>query len=212
MTIAEDTRRLCNEIASSSAARREENSERRSSVGRFLKEVRDDQFRLGRGLRKMGNELRKSLALDERHRLDAAVQFGSTLATDAKQRAFEVGSMLNGFRDELADFARENGQRAAAVQQFLADVRNDMQAAAAAWRGTAPQATHTFQPTPPKPGRGRNDKEKEILRVVMGHPKGLRLTQIGSMLRTDWRSLNAPTRNLVATSKLRKANNLYFSV
>jgi len=205
MTIAEDIRRLCNEIASSSAARREENSERRSSVGRFLKEVRDDQFRLGR-------ELRKSLALDERHRLDAAVQFGSTLATDAKQRAFEVGSMLDGFRDELADFARENGQRAAAVQRFLADVRNDMQAAAAAWRGTAPQATHTFQPTPPKPGRGRNDKEKEILHVVMGHPRGLKLSQIGSMLRTDWRSLNAPTRNLVATGKLRKANNLYFSV
>ena len=198
MSIAEDTRRLCDEIVSSRSARREEIPERQRSVGEFLKEARDSQFR-------MGEELKNSLAQGERQRLDDALRFGSTLAAETRQRAEEVGQMLAGF-------ARENSQRADAVRELLQGVRQDMQSAGAAWRELAAPFTHSSPPPTAKPVRGRNDKEKKILNVVMGHPRGLKLTEIGNMLGADWRSLNAPTRNLVATGKLRKVNNLYFCV
>lgn len=221
MPIAEDTRRLCDDIASSRFARHKENAEREKSVGQFLKGARRFLKEAGNNHSRMGKELRASLAESERQRLDAAFEFASALAAGTKERTREVGRMLAGFGEELADFGRDNNRRAAAVREFLGEVREDMLAAGAAWRGIPGKLSRPFPPAPPestknltdlRAGPTRNDKERDIFNVVMGHPRGLKLTDIGKSLGADWRSLNAPTRSLVAAGKLRKVDNLYFAV
>jgi len=59
---------------------------------------------------------------------------------------------------------------------------------------------------------GRRSEREQILRVLGGHPDGIRLVDIGNELGVDWRSLITLTKILADEGKLEKIEHLYYPV
>jgi hypothetical protein len=59
---------------------------------------------------------------------------------------------------------------------------------------------------------GRLSEREQILRVLGGHPDGIRLVDIGNELGVDWRSLITLTKILADEGKLEKIEHLYYPV
>jgi len=198
----EDTQKMVNEF--------------KNSRIQMSKELKED---LAAGVERRKAEVGKSLEDTQKMMNDFKVshsqmskELNENLSKFNQGIKSEVSSMLNDFRsvqDKLrADLEKASlswQQTASTLQEKRGGIKKPIPKVLEkkTIKETLPQKT--------KIAEELSDK-KQALRLINGHPEGIKLTEIGAQLGKDWRWYIPIVKELMEESKIRKEENLYYPV
>lgn len=145
-----------------------------------------------------------------------------------EQRCETSRTVMAGVRRQLQKICESARGLRQAVRSELSGIASDLGAARRLWildtalRDSSEAATKTPPPSfqtkrlpvakPEAEPTSRLSEREQILRVLSGHPDGIRLVDIGNELGVDWRSLITLTKVLADEGKVQKIEHLYYPV
>jgi len=177
-------------------------------------------------LEKMGSDLRNDLADGVEKRKEEVSKTLGDFKVSHLQMSKELKENLSKFNQEIKD----------EVSSILSDfhstqdkVRAELQKASLSWQQTASilqEKRSGVKPIPrvlekktvkealPKKAKISEElsDKKQALRLIDGHPEGIKLTEIGAQLGKDWRWYIPIVKKLMEENKIRKEENLYYPV
>ncbi len=206
----------------------------RLSLEKMGSDLRND---LADGVEKRKEEVSKTLDELTNSRMQMSKELKEDLAEGVEMRKEEVSKTLDDFKVSHLQMSKElkenlskfNQEIKDEVSSMLSDLRADLQKASLSWQQTASilqEKRSGVKPIPkvlekktveealPKKAKISEElsDKKQVVKLLNGHPEGMKLTKIGAELGKDWRWYIPIVKELMEESKIRKEENLYYPV
>jgi len=235
MRMNEEMEKLGKEIIGSYDVRVESIKQLKKETEETLKGFRLSLEKMGSDLRNdlaEGVERRKaevSQTLDEltNSRMQMSKELKEDLAAGVEKRKEEVSKTLDDFKVSHLQMSKELKENLSKFNQEIKKVRAELEKASLSWQQTASilqEKRSGVKPIPkvlekktikealPKKAKISEElsDKKQLIKLINGHPEGIKLTEIGAQLEKDWRWYIPIVKELMEEGKIRKEENLYY--
>jgi len=204
----------------------------RLSLEKMGSDLRND---LAEGVERRKAEVSQTLDELTNSRMQMSKELKEDLAAGVEKRKEEVSKTLDDFKVSHLQMSKElkenlskfNQEIKDEVSSMLSDLRADLQKASLSWQQTASilqEKRSGVKPIPkvlekktikealPKKAKISEElsDKKQLIKLINGHPEGIKLTEIGAQLEKDWRWYIPIVKELMEEGKIRKEENLYY--
>jgi len=172
------------------------------------KELKED---LADGVEKRKEEVSKTLDDFKVSHLQMSKELKEDLSKFNQEIKSEVSKMLDDF-DSTQDKVRAELQKASLSWQQTASILQEKRS------GVKPISRvlekKTVEEALPKKAKISEElsAKKQVVKLLNGHPEGMKLTEIGAELGKDWRWYIPIVKDLMEENKIRKEENLYYPI
>jgi len=178
----------------------------RLSLEKMGSDLRND---LADGVEKRKEEVSKTLDDFKVSHLQMSKELKENLSKFNQEIKSEVSKMLDDF-DSTQDKVRAELQKASLSWQQTASILQEKRSGVKPIPKVKEKKTvGEALPKKAKISEELSDK-KQALKLINGHPEGIKLTEIGVQLGKDWRWYIPIVKELMEESKIRKEENLYY--
>ncbi len=170
------------------------------------KELKED---LAAGVEKRKEEVSKTLDDFKVSHLQMSKELKENLSKFNQEIKSEVSKMLDDFHS-TQDKVRAELEKASLSWQQTASILQEKRSGVKPIPKVLEKKTiKEALPKKAKISEELSDK-KQLIKLINGHPEGIKLTEIGAQLEKDWRWYIPIVKELMEEGKIRKEENLYY--